>query len=352
MKKEKLEVIHEGRAFGNAAQRLLAARMDPHVLRPWVEDDGSTWVTRNGVAVRADNATLRKDEWKQYDEAIVRIARERLRGVNDLISAGLVYNITNGLGTTVLEHEDMSDMNEAEMNMDAVTREKHDAVEFDINYLPLPIIHKAFHVNIRVLEASRMRGQPLDTTQAEVCTRKVLEKVETILFQGTSTFSYGGGIIYGYMDHPDRNTYSLAVKWNTADSSGAATGETILADVLAMKQASIDAKFYGPWVLYIPTNYETVLDEDFKANSDKSIRQRLLEIDGLTDIRVIDKLTDDNVLLVQMTSDVVRLVQGMGVTPVEWTTEGGFVTQYKVMTIQVPQIRSDQDGNSGIVHGS
>jgi hypothetical protein len=36
---------------------------------------------------------------------------------------------------------------------------------------------------------------------------------------------------------------------------------------------------------------------------------------------------------------------------VEWQTEGGLITKYKVMTIQVPQVRADQDGNSGIVHG-
>ena len=59
-----------------------------------------------------------------------------------------------------------------------------------------------------------------------------------------------------------------------------------------------------------------------------------------------------NVLLVQTTSDVVRIVRGMGMQNVEWQTEGQFVNKYKVLTIQVPQIRSDQDGNCGIVHMS
>jgi hypothetical protein len=61
-------------------------------------------------------------------------------------------------------------------------------------------------------------------------------------------------------------------------------------------------------------------------------------------------LTADNVLLVQMTSDVVRLVRGMGLQNVEWATEGKMITKYKVMTIQVPQIRSDQAGRCGVVH--
>ena len=51
-----------------------------------------------------------------------------------------------------------------------------------------------------------------------------------------------------------------------------------------------------------------------------------------------------------MTPDVVRLVQGMGLQNIQWQTEGNFVNKFKVMTIQVPQIRSDRNGKTGIVH--
>jgi hypothetical protein len=58
----------------------------------------------------------------------------------------------------------------------------------------------------------------------------------------------------------------------------------------------------------------------------------------------------DTVLMVELKSNTVRLVQGMGIQNVEWEDMGGFVTKYKVMTIQVPQIRSDKNGTTGIVH--
>jgi len=54
--------------------------------------------------------------------------------------------------------------------------------------------------------------------------------------------------------------------------------------------------------------------------------------------------------MVQMTSNVVRIVNGMPIQNVEWKSEGQFVGNYKVMTIQVPQIRSDYNGNTGLVH--
>lgn len=313
-------------AVGPVAKRLLANGMNTGALRT--------------------NDLLRKDEWKDLDQTVVQIARQRLVGVQDLVSRGLVYNITNGLGTTVLEYEDISDMEAAEINMDAITRGEQDRVEFSINYLPLPVVHKDFRINIRTLNASRKLGQPLDTTQAGVAARKVSEKIEDILFNGASAYTFGGGTIRGYTDFPSRNTVTLSENW---DASGK-TGTEILDDVRDMKQSSIDAKHYGPWVLYVPTAYETKLDDDFKSESDKTIRQRIREIDGIQDVKVADTLSANNVLLVEMQPETIRMVVGLQVQTVEWTTEGGFIENFKVMTIMVPQPRADQDGNSGIVH--
>ena len=117
-----------------------------------------------------------------------------------------------------------------------------------------------------------------------------------------------------------------------------------------MKAASIAAYHYGPWQLYIPTAYEVVLDDDYDATTPgKTIRERLLSIAGISGIKVVDTLAANHVLLVQMTPDVVRLIQGFGLQNVQYQTEAGWITKFKVVTIQVPQIRSDQNGKSGIV---
>jgi len=252
------------------------------------------------------------------------------------------------MGKMVLEYEDMGDITEAELSMDAASRAKKDRPEFSSKYLPLPITHKDFQLNVRQLEASRTRGESLDVTGIELATRKVNEKTEDMLFNGASAYSYGGGIIRGYTDHPNRNTGTLRAAWDASSTTGA----MILADTTDMKQASITAKHYGPWVMYIPTEYETKLDENYTANYPGTIRKRILEIAGIEDIKTADYLTGSQVLLVQMTSDVVRLVEGLPITPVEWTIEGGTIFNFKVMTIRVPQIRADQDGNSGVVHYS
>jgi uncharacterized linocin/CFP29 family protein len=212
--------------------------------------------------------------------------------------------------------------------------------------LPLPIIHVDYEINARVLAASRSLGNPLDTTQAEMATRRVAEKLEDMLFTSTS-YTYGGGTIQGYLNATNRNQVTLSQDW---DASGK-TGPEIIQDVLNMKQASINANHYGPWMLYIPTGYETTLDEDYDSTTPgTTIRERILKISGIQGVKVIDRMTADNVVLVEMNTSTVRLVRGMGIQNVEWNTEGGMVSKFKVMTIQVPQIRADQDGNSGIVH--
>ena len=346
-----------GNVQGELANYLLTnGRLDPGQMRPYIGSDGRAYITvykggdpskpQSYQAVPVTHATLRRDEWKQLDEAVLKIAEQRLGGIQDLIDNNLVYNLGNAMGTTVLEWHDVSDALEAELTMDGVTRAKGDRVNYGTNYLPIPIIHADYEINARVLEASRRLGNPLDTTLAERAARKVQEKLEEMLFTNT-TYTFGGGTIYSYLNHPNRNTVTLSTNWDASSKTGA----QIIQDVLNMKQASINAYHYGPWMLYVPTAYETVLDEDYDSTTPgTTIRERILKISGIKGVKVIDKLPANNVLLVQMTSDVVRLVRGMGLQNVQWKTEGNFITKYKVMTIQVPQIRSDQNNKTGIVH--
>jgi hypothetical protein len=277
-----------------------------------------------------------------------------------LISKNLVFNLGNAMGTTMLEWHDVGDYGEAEITMDGITRGKNAQPNFQHNYLPIPIIHYDYEINARLLATSRNQGNPIDTINAERAARRVLERLENMLFTNTSyTFgekdSRNRNTIYSYINFPDRNIVSLGTAWDQLDlDSGVATGGGVIVDkVRDMKQTSINNLHYGPWMLYIPTAYETVLDADYdRTTPGKTIRERIMQIGGISGIKVVDTLPADNILLVQMTSDVVRLVRGMGLTNVEWSVEGGMMSKYKVMTIQVPQIRSDQNGKCGIVHAA
>jgi hypothetical protein len=331
-------------------------------MKPFIAENGKPYISifkggdpknvQNYQVIPQTNATLRRDEWKLLDDAVMQVARERLVGIDDLVSNGLIYTLGNPMGTTVLEWHDVSDSMEAVMTMDGVTRSKGDRPKFQHNYLPIPIIHVDYEINARVLAASRNMGNALDTTSAEHAARRVSEYLEDMLFTDTD-YGYGetddrsNNKIYSYVNFPDRNEETLALAWDDSTK----TGTQIVSDVLSMKQASINKNHYGPWMIYIPTAYETVLDDDYDSTTPgTTIRERLMKISGISGIKVVDRLTADNVLLVEMKSNTIRLVYGLGIQNVQWQTEGKFVNKYKVLTIQVPQIRSDQDGNCGIVH--
>jgi len=292
-----------------------------------------------------NNATLTYDAWKKIDTSVLREYQIRLQGVADLQAAGLTFQ-TDGLSQTVLQYQDESDITDAELNMDGVNKTDRDRPEYDTNYLPLPIISKDFSFSAREIAASRMNGNGLDVRMAEKAARKVAEKAEEILFQGSSSYTSGGGTIYGYEDHTNRNTGSVTAPWAST------TGANILTDTIAMKNAAIADRKYGPYTMYVSTNIEGNLDQNFTTNYPVTIRQRILQVDNITNIKVIDKMTAGGVLLVSMQSDVVRLVQGMPITTLEWSTDGGMMVHFKVMTILVPQIFADQSDRSGIIHYS
>lgn len=298
------------------------------------------------------NDTLRKDEWELFDDVLVEVGRERLRVVSDFVDAGMVLNVPNALGTTVIQHETVNDFTAADVTMDGVTRVTQDRVDFLPVNTPLPVISKDFELSVRALEASRTRGQPLDTTHAFEATRVVTEKAEEMMINGLPAVSFGSGSgtanLYGLRTHPNRNTFTAA-DWSLDSSS---QGSNILNDVLSMMNILQGDQMFGPYKLYVPANFWIDLLDDFKTNSDKSIIQRLLEIPLLTGIDVADKLPDNEVILMQMTRNVADVIMGMQPTLVNWELVGGLLLKFKVMMIMAPRPKASYTGQSGIVHGT
>jgi uncharacterized linocin/CFP29 family protein len=349
-----MDFILNGQATGDVASRLLAHNMDPNCLRPYLGNDGRSYITviQNGkpeaVPLLNTTATLRKDDWKILDEAIVKAAKPRLRAVADIRAAGLTYTIPNGMGKTVLETETASDISDAVVSMDGLRESTSDRPHFELSNLPLPIIHKDFNYSLRQIAASRNGGSPLDTTTAELAGRKVAEMAEKLLLGVQTGITYGGGTIYGLTNYTNRQTKVMtlptAVGWTAA---------TTLAEVLSMKYLSQAAYHYGPWMLYCSPAWDQYMDNDYVTTAPQNtLRTRLKLIDGIQDVRTLDYLTGYTILLVQMTSDTVREVIGMDISTVQWESKGGMQVNFKVMAIMVPQVRCDQDSNCGIIHGT
>ncbi len=345
--------IQSGALSGDAADRLLACNGDPNCLRPFIGDDGRSYITvRNQFGnletqpIANTTATLRKDDWKILDDAIVQVSKERLRLVADLKAAGLTFTIPQGMGKTVLETETVGDVSDAIISMDGLRESTDDRPEFELGLLPLPIIHKDFQFSVRQILASRNGGSPIDTTTAMLSSRKVSEAVEKLALGRTSAYVYGGGTIYGMTNYTSVLTQVL-----TAPTAGGWTAATLLTEILAMRTTSVADFHYGPWMLYFAPSWDAYLDEDYNATSGVTLRERIKKVSGIMDIRTLDYMQNYDVVMLQMTSDVMRMIIGMDITTLQWDTKGGMQKNFKIMTIVVPQLRKDQNDNTGIVLG-
>lgn len=356
-----MDLIMNGAASGNVANVLMANNFDPRALRPWIGKDGRSYVTinsgklhpetgkpiLNAVPVNNAAATLRKDEWIQLDTAVIKAAKPRLNVVADLRGAGLEYTIPNGMGKTSLEHEAQSDISDATISMDGIRQGETDRPLYDLRNLPLPITHKDFSFSARQVMASRNGGSPLDVTGAELAARRVAESIEKLTLGESSSYAFGGGTVYGYKNYPSRLTKTLTAPTTTNQA-------TTVQEVLEMRQQSIDNNYYGPWKLYFSPAWGPFMDADYSSQKgDLTLRERLAKIDGVQSVTQADYLTGaKTLLLVQQTSDVARMVNGMEVTTVQWESHGGMQLNFKVMAILVPQLRDDYGNQTGIVHGS
>ena len=318
-------------------------------MRPFVDErDGTAKIIHN-AKILATNAvaTLRYQDWLDIDNTVVAVATQRLVGIRDLISRGLVRPLGN-IGITKSMFQRSSDMTAAQITMGIAVEGERDRVNFDTQDVPVPVVSKDFEYDARELAASAAHGSGLDTDTVAIATRQVAQTSEDMLFSGSAVKVDGTNAVYGYLTHPDRNTVDLSKNWTANDKTGA----EILVDVQAMLAAArADLKF-GPFVLYIPGAYETVLDNDYVtgATDRRTIRERIMQLNGISAITVADRMPANNVVLVSLERETVDLAMGQDISAIQYEVQGGLLSKFKVLAIWAPRIKSDFDGRCGVVH--
>ena len=292
------------------------------------------------------NASLRKDDWVEVDRAIINPFLERLVITEDMRTAGLTHNV-GSLGVLTSEWETQSEMTDAEATMDGESTADMDRVQFGLNGVPIPVIQKPFKIPERTLLASRAHGGNLDTANAQAAARSVARRTEDMIFNGLS-IPGGQYQIYGLNNFPGRAQFEIT-DW----SDPSVTPEEIYKEFRAMIAfQKVNNRVYGPFSFYIPPEYEARFYEDFKANSDKTLMQRVLDDADIDRIRTSDVQKDGNVSMVQMTSDVLDLAIASDVTTVQWASGSGWTNWFQVFAAWAPRLKADYDGRSGILHGA
>jgi len=302
--------------------------------------------------ININASTLRKDEWVNLEDAIIESARERLVIVDDLMSAGLTYNV-GGLGTLVSEWEASSEMTDASISMDGETDNNNgDRQNFSLQGVPIPVIEKKFSVGERMLLASRQRGAALDVTQGTEAARAVSRASELLVFYGSNVSgrdSSGNQFrIPGLTTFASRATQTLS-NWAIVGT----TTETILNEILLMiKKLETEERRFGPYTLYVPGAWAFRFRQDFKANSDKTLMQRVMEIDVLKAVRFSDTLKAGDVVMLEMDRGTIDLAIASDITTVQWQSGSGWTNNFQVFAAWAPRLKADFDGHCGICHGA
>ncbi len=341
------------------------------------------FVNNTGQMLPVFNATtLRKEEWLELDRQVLRASRYRLRAFADLASANS-YGGFNGMSKIELEHETQSDPGEALVDMDGLSEGRSDQPLYQLQGLPLPITHSDFWVSSRKLSISRNTGTPFDVTMGEAAGHRVAESIEKTTIGNqtgptytpiTQTGGYGrASSVYGYLNFTNRLTATGYIPTGIGRAGTGWVASDFLRDVLAARNTLYAHKFYGPYMVYTSPDFDPYLDNDYILTggnvATQTLRERVKAIDGIQDVRRLDMMfssTTDlssggpglenlsaafafTVIVVQMTPDVCRAVNGLDITTVQWEAVGGMRLNFKVMAIQVPQIRADYYGNCGVL---
>jgi len=324
---------------GNIGGLLFRNNFDASCLR--THSDNSSPFHVNGV--------LRQEEFERFDDVVIRAGRERLNAVADVHARGLTTDLPNPLGYTQYTWTVSNSMEAAVHTMDGRNNDKNDARNLTQNSIPIPITHKDFEIDSRTLHASRNGNQPLDTWQAEDASRGVSEALEDAYLNGIPGLQVNGNTVSGILNQANRiqnvhgSAPALAKGYSATNWSDnvATTGNEIYSDVVAMKADLHANQFYGPKVLYIPTNVESRFDELLNPSnsSNITIRDAVLKLDTIDAIIVVDQLPDSTYTLVSMDSGTVQIIDGMSNNVLQWSSLDSLVFYFKVMAIQPPLIR-------------
>ena len=293
------------------------------------------------VSCLRTNATLPHDAWVSVDKTMLEVSQRRLAGIADLQSRGLTRNL-GGLGVLYDTWQKSSNPFTAEQSMSGITAGAQNKQDYEEVLVPIPITHVDFTIDARTLSAMRLYGTPLDTTQVANATTKVVDKLEDMLFNGSTVVS-GGNSILGYTNYTDATEVSCTGDWT-------GTPANIEIDVCKLIAALETDFHYGPYMLYVAKKEWNDLRKRDSTAGGISYLQILKDMASIIDVKMSGVLAAGYIALVQLASDTIDLSVGIDLTVVEWETHGGMQSHFKVMAAMAPRVKSDYDNQCGVAY--
>lgn len=290
------------------------------------------------------SGTVRHEDFMVIQDKIVEVRRRSLNGVADIMSAGLTFGVS--ISDQLVGFETVNEFTEAEQSMNPNVTSNNNTV-FGEEFVPNPVTHMSFSVPWRQEGFNYKRSLGLSES-----VRQVSEKLENTLFNGNSAISvkYAGTSlpIYGYTTHPKRGTGTIS-DWSQTSNLENIVPETI--SEIGKMWSDQGGIANDSVIQYVSNDFWTVLQNDYKADSEKSVLSRLLEIAQIKEVKPAEKLAAKSVVLVEMLDRTVQMAIASDIITVPHIKTNPMaptvMTTYAAM---VAQIKADQNGNTGVRH--
>lgn len=298
----------------------------------------------NGAGL-VTNSFLLKREWEQLDSAIVRMVKLRMNAINHLRSRGLIFNTS--LAAYTVQWRVASEKVVPSVSMDGQTQAVSDRVDKKSYAVPIPIIHMDYMIPRRQLLVSRASGAEIDTLEAEETAMAVAEAAERQLFDGNAGVVVGGNTIYGYTTHGSRDT-GTAAAYGGGDFGTVGNGYKTVNGMISALAAK---RYHGPFGVYVSSAQYEQLNQYYTDGSGDTDLMRIIRHPKVDFCEPSDFLSTE-VVMPQLTRNVVDLAVAEDVQNVEWESGDGFSLFFKVYLAQAPRLKQDYAGNLGVAHAT
>lgn len=310
--------------------------------RPAFSEDTPLQYAANQAQNTAVNASLREDEWEVIDDRVNEEASNRLGVVDRWRDAGLTEDL--GVGDIERVTERLEAFDEADISFDGETDPQRDRPNYLQDRRAVPIISQDFRIGFRQLASSRKRGNNLQTDSAGLATRAVTHRMQDLVTNGLASGAPSGGGIPGLTSATNRLTDNSFDQWS--GSSG-----TPIEDVESMLSTLYSNFLFGEFELHVPKNYWALLQGDYSDNKgDRTFLERIEAFEDISAVIPNDSLADHNLVLVQMTRDVMDISEAQTMTTWQWEKTPA-ATEFRVLMIAGPHVKSIETEDGSTVNG-
>ena len=285
------------------------------------------------------------DAWRRIDGRAIEVQRDILAVFNRLSRAS---QTPVDIGDIVSFFPQVSDSGEVHVSMDGRKKGRPDSPNVKYSGTPVPIFDAQAEFGWRQMAVMQKSPFSLDITVIGNHQRKVAEKLEDMALNGLSSIVVGGATIYGLRTFPQRNTNTHGLDLN------AATGAQWLSTFKSLINALIGDNAFGKATVFVNYGDWVYADNtDYAANYQKTILQRLMEMQQIAEIVPCSKVPASEVIGIANIGmgDWGTVLSAMPMTTrpkARQNPEDDYV--FGVMAAAATQFKSDYDGRAPIAH--